>query len=158
MKKLVFLTLTAFLCTVALAQEKLPDVVLKSMGGKEVKSNSFAQGTKYTIISFWATWCKPCMQELDAISENYNDWRDKKNFKLIAVSIDDSRSFSGVKSIVTGRGWEFDVFIDPNQDLKRALNITSVPHTIIVNEAGEIVKRFAGYTPGEEHELMKYIQ
>jgi cytochrome c biogenesis protein CcmG, thiol:disulfide interchange protein DsbE len=158
MKKVVLLLLILVVGFAGVAQDKMPAVVLRTLNGKEMNTGSLSNGEQYLIISFWATWCKPCMQELDAISEQFDSWPKAKKCKVIAISIDDSRSFNSVKSLVTGRGWEFDVFLDANQDFKRALNISNIPHTIIVNPAGQIIKRINGYTPGEEKKLMNYIQ
>ena len=75
------------------------------------------------MISFWATWCKPCIKELDAIADVYDDWQDETGVQLVAVSIDDSRNTARVAPFVNGKGWEYTVLLDPNSDFRRAMGI-----------------------------------
>jgi thioredoxin-like negative regulator of GroEL len=62
-----------------------------------------------------------------------------------------------VKPFVRGKGWKFDVFTDVNSELKRALNITDVPHVILFKN-GKIVYRHTGYIAGEEENLFETIK
>lgn len=110
-----------------------------------------------TIISLWATWCVPCLKELDAINDVYVDWQDETNVELIAVSIDDSRTVKRVKSMINGKDWDYTVLLDINNDLKRALNAASIPLTILVKD-NKIVYEHSGYSPGAELELYEKIK
>lgn len=102
-------------------------------------------------------WCGPCLKELDAISDVYDEWQAETNVKLYAVSIDDSRTVKRVKPLINGKGWEYEVLPDTNHDLKRALRVSTVPVTLIVKN-NEIVYRHSGYTPGAEDELFEEIK
>jgi len=138
---------------------QVSDTRLKSMDNKTVSSSDiFRNEGKPIVISFWATWCKPCIKELEAISEVYDEWIEETGVKLVAVSIDDSRSAAKVPSLVAGKDWPFEVFIDSNEEFKRAVNVTSVPFTIILNGLGEIVWRHAGYAPGGEEEVIEEVK
>ena len=132
MKKtlLVLFTLTNFL---VYSQHQLPNVKLKNLKGELVNSNlDFQKKDVIYVYSFWATWCAPCVQELDAISEVYGDWKQKINIELIAVSVDDSRTEKRIKPMVNGKGWEYIVLLDTNQEFKRSLSIANVPYTVVV--------------------------
>ena len=109
------------------------------------------------IISFWATWCKPCKAELNTIAEEYDDWVDETGVKLVAVSIDDARSSSRVEPYVNAQGWEYLVLNDPNSDLRRAMGVNNVPHTFLVDGAGKIVWDHNNYSPGDEEELYEKL-
>ena len=74
----------------------------------------------------------PCINELDAISDVYEEWQEETNVEIIAISTDDSRTRKRVKPLVNGKGWDYEILIDENQDLKRALNITTLPHIVII--------------------------
>ena len=130
--------------------KKLPDVSLENLSGESVSILSQIQTDGPTLISFWATWCKPCILELSEMHDLYEDWQDETNVKIIAVSIDDSRSSNKVKAFANGRGWDFDILLDKNSDLKRALNINNVPYTLIIDPSGEIIYERNGYIPGDE--------
>ena len=93
----------------ASAQKTLPDVTVAKINGEKVNIADYGKNGKITIISFWATWCKPCKQELSNISEMYDEWQSKYNAELLAISIDDSRNLAKVRSYVAGQDWEYIV-------------------------------------------------
>ncbi len=136
----------------------IPSADVKTMDGKTVNTSTFSNDGKPMIISFWATWCKPCKKELDAIAEEYADWQKETGVKLIAISIDDSKSSSKVVTDVKSKGWEYEVYIDENSDFKRAMNISTVPFTFIINGKGEIVYKHDGYTDGSEEHLFEILK
>lgn len=136
----------------------IPAVKLKTPDGKVVNSSTFSNDGKPIIIDFWATWCSPCKQELNAIANLYEEWQKETGVKVIAISIDDARNSSKVASFVKGREWPFEVYIDENQDFKRALNVNEIPHTFIINGKGEIVSQHKSYVPGEETKLFEEVK
>ncbi len=159
MKNLKVLFIVAFLAIVGIAQaQKLPAVTLKDINGKTVQTDQLSNDGKPFIISFFATWCKPCNRELSAISEVYADWQDETGVKVIAVSIDQAQNINKVKPLVDSNGWEYDVLLDPNSDFKRALGIQMIPYVLIVDGQGNIVYKHNGYTDGAETELIEKVR
>jgi len=160
MKKIFFALFALLACNIASAQNaKLPqNVTIKTLDGKTVESSIINNDGKPIIVSFWATWCKPCNRELNAIKEVYEEWQEETGVKLVAVSIDDARSSSKVKPHVDGNGWEYEVYLDPNQDFKRAMNVVNVPHTFLINGKGEIVWQHTSYSDGSEEELFELVK
>lgn len=148
-----------FICTVLSvnAQDKLPAVNVKTIDGATFNTANINNNGQPIIIDFWATWCKPCVQELTAISDLYEDWQKTTGVKIYAVSIDDARNSARVKPFVNARGWEYQILLDPNADLKRAMNVGDIPHTFLINGKGEIVFQHAGYAPGDENELYEKL-
>ena len=146
-------------CLLALGvRAALPGVQLKDLSGKPVNTAKLTNNGKPMIISFWATWCKPCIRELKAIHELYPDWQDETGVRIIIVSIDDAQNAQKVKPMVDGMGWEYDVLLDPNGDFKRAMNVQSVPHVFVLDGKGNIVHNHSGYTDGAETELYDIIK
>lgn len=137
---------------------KLPNVTLKNLDGQSFSTANIKNDGKPIIITFWATWCKPCLKEHDAINEVYQDWVDETGVKLYAVSIDNSRSASRVKPTVNGKSWEFEVLSDVNQDFKRAINVNEPPHTFILDGTGTIRWQHVGYMDGDEAEYIKVVK
>ncbi len=140
------------------ASAQLPSVTLKDITGKTVRTDTLSNDGKPFIISFFATWCKPCNRELTAISEVYDEWREETGVKVIAVSIDQAQNINKVKPLVDNNGWEYDVLLDPNSDLKRALGIQMIPYVLIVDGKGNIVYKHNGYTDGAEVELIEKVR
>ncbi len=136
----------------------IPAVDVKTVEGKTINTSKFSNDGKPIVISFWATWCKPCKKELDAISEEYAEWQKETGVKLIAISIDDSRSAGKVGTDAKSHSWEYEVYIDENQDFKRAMNVNNVPHTFIINGKGEIVWQHNSYAEGDENHLYEVLK
>ncbi|MDI9312794.1 MAG: TlpA disulfide reductase family protein [Limnohabitans sp.] len=159
MKKIILLFTVMLLSkSITYAQSGLPSLVLNDLEGKKVNlSKDFLEKDKIYIMSFWATWCAPCIAELDEINDVYADWKKELNVEVIAVSIDDVRTQKRVKPLANGKGWEYRVLLDTNQDFKRALNIVNPPHTIVVKN-GVILHSQNGYSPGSEEVLYKKIK
>jgi len=159
MKHLFTFTILLFLATSLFGQnKKLPAVKLKTIDGKTVNLATLSNNGNPIVISFWATWCKPCKTELNTIAEEYEDWQDETGVKLVAVSIDNSRSTGRVEPYVNGQGWEYDVLLDPNGELKRAMNVNNVPHTFLIDGKGNIVWDHNNYSAGDEEELYEQIK
>ena len=138
--------------------QPLPQIEVQTLGGAKVPIASLHQTGKPTIVSFWATWCKPCINELNSIAERYDELQEELGVTLIAVSIDDSRTSPKVGPFVAGQGWDYTVVLDPNSDLRRAMGVNNVPHTFLLNGAGEIVWQVNKYVPGEEEVLISEIR
>ena len=144
--------------TISFAQIKnLPNVDVKKIDGSSFNFKNIDNNGNPIVISFWATWCKPCTKELNNIAELYEDWQDETNVKLVAVSIDDRRSQSKVAPYVNSSGWEYEIYVDPNSDLKRAMGVSTVPHTFLLDKNKQIIWQHRGYVEGDEYELFDEI-
>lgn len=155
MKSLLFVTLVFF--TLNLSAQSIPAADVKKLSGEKINTGTFQNSGKPMVISFWATWCKPCVKELNAYSDNYDDWVEETGVKVIAISIDDTRSSGRVAPYVNARGWQFDVYLDENGDFKRAMNVPNVPHTFLIDGKGKIVWQHTSYVEGDEEELYEKI-
>lgn len=162
-----FLALIAVCCvSLTYAQEPtsnkalktLPAVDIKTIDGKSFNTKDIENDGNPIIISLWATWCKPCIAELTAIADVYDDWMDETGVKLYAISTDDSKSTSRVAPFVNGRGWEYEVLLDSNRDFQRAMSVADIPFLCILNGKGEIVWQHTSYAPGSEEEVYEIIK
>ena len=143
-------------CTIFFAQ--LPSVKLKTLDGKTVDTSTLNNDGKPFIISFFATWCKPCNRELKAIHEQYEEWQEETGVKVVAISIDQAQNINKVKPLVDGEEWEYEVLLDPNSEFRRAMGVQMIPHVFIIGGDGKIVESRSGYTEGGEQHLIEKVR
>jgi len=152
-----FLGITLVLFSSAKGTEiksKAPNFTAEDLDGKKVELKSTLYGP--VLISFWATSCKPCIQELNAVQKFYTEYR-KKGFEVLAINVDGPRSLSSVKPKVKGLKWEFPVLVDTNKDIYRKYKVLGIPHTVIVDQNGDIRYTHTTYRPGDEKLIQKKV-
>jgi cytochrome c biogenesis protein CcmG/thiol:disulfide interchange protein DsbE len=158
--KTLFLTIlfAALFNSLILNAQNVPSVTVKTLSGESFNTKDISNDGKPYIISFWATWCKPCIKELNTIAEVYEDWQKETGVKLITISIDDTRNSQKVAPFVSTQAWDYDNYLDSNGDFKRAMNVNTVPHTFLFDGKGNIVWQHTSYNPGDEDELLEKIK
>lgn len=132
-------------------QDISPNITVKDLSGNNVLMGDVLKDD-LAIVSFWATWCKPCQNELDALADIEDMWADK--IRVVAVSIDDARSVAKVRTTVKSKMWPYEVYTDENSELAKSLNISSIPFVMIVS-GGKTVYSHTGYTPRSERLLVE---
>jgi len=135
------------------AKQTLPSVQLKTLDEKTVNIQDYGKTGKTTILFFWETYCNPSIKGLDNILDVYEDWQKKYNCNLVGINMDDYRNRTKIKPLVNGKGWPYTFLIDENKDLSRALNISSCPYVLLLNQEGQIIYRHIGFAEGFETEL-----
>jgi len=162
MKKFLIFSLIICFLMICIAQEKpkatLPSIDIKTLDGKTFNTKEIQNDGKPVLISLWATWCKPCVAELMAINDVYDEWKEETGVVLYAISIDDTKTSAKVAPFVNGKGWEYVVLQDINWDFKRAMNVVDVPFLCLLNGKGEIVWQHTSYAPGSEKEVFELVK
>ncbi|WP_018362351.1 peroxiredoxin family protein [Hoylesella nanceiensis] len=153
---ILLLVLLAAFCAPIKAQ--LPQITLKSIDGKSVRLDTISNNDKPIIVSFFATWCKPCNRELSAINEVYDEWQKETGVKLIAISIDQAQNVNKVKPLVDANGWKYEVLLDPNGEVRRAVGAQMIPFVLVLDKNKNIVYKHSGYADGSENELYEKVK
>lgn len=148
----------AFAISALGASAALPSVTLTDINGNSVNTAELSNDGKPMVISFFATWCKPCQRELKAIHEVYDDWQDETGVKVIAVSIDEAQNAQKVKPLVEGKGWDYEVLLDTNSEFKRQLGVNDIPHVFVIDGEGNIVWNHQGYVDGGEEDILEAVK
>ena len=150
-----FIIVSLFLLSISSAQDRVPNLRLKMLNGKYAKLYDFLKDGPM-IIDFWATWCEPCKKQMRYLDLFHNHFK-KLGFKVLTVNTDTPKSMSKVKPYVRTKGFEFNVAVDPNSQIKKKLKIQQMPTTIIIDQDGTVVYRHKGYVPGDEVGILKAI-
>lgn len=143
-----------FICFSAFAQPD-PDGIRKGSNFKlenlegDIVELQAELGDGPVLISFWATWCKPCIEELGEYKKIYNEFKDK-GFKMFAISTDDERTVAKVKPFVKTKNYNFPVLLDTNSEVARLYYAQAMPFSVILNKDGYIVYSHLGYMRGDE--------
>jgi cytochrome c biogenesis protein CcmG, thiol:disulfide interchange protein DsbE len=123
------------------------DHLLAQPNGEQASIATIGKG-KVTVVSFWATWCKPCKEEMRAMFPLVQKFQGAVEY--IAVSIDDTKTMSKVGPFISSKGYTFTVLLDPNRDLFRSLNGTDVPYTLVYKADGTLHSKHDGFLAGDE--------
>ena len=157
--KTLLAALILFIGCVGTVSAQLPSVKLKDINGKVIDTAKLSNDGKPFIISFFATWCKPCNRELSAINEVYADWQEETGVRVVAISIDEAQNAQKVKPLVDSKGWEFEqVLLDPNSDFRRAMGVNMIPHVFVIDGEGKVAESRSGYTEGGEQHLLEKVR
>lgn len=138
--------------------KKIPNITIKDLQGNYVNTSEIHNNGKPFIISFWATYCKPCVREYNSLMEVYEEWKEETGVKIFAISVDDARTKNNVRPFIKSKGWEFEFYLDENSEFKRAMNVTLIPHTFICNGDGEVVWQHTSFAEGQELEMIKILR
>jgi cytochrome c biogenesis protein CcmG/thiol:disulfide interchange protein DsbE len=148
-----FIILLFMICaTSVFAQESAnnpaPDFVLPDLKGNNYKlSENLNKGP--ILINFWATWCVPCREEMKKLVEVYEKYEDG-GLQILAISIDDPKSVSRVKSFINTRKYPFKVLLDTNSEVMQLFQAENPPYTALLNSKGMVFYTHSGYRKGDE--------
>ena len=139
----------------ARAAEAASDFTLRDVNGAE-QTLSALKGS-VVVLSFWATWCGPCKEEMPHLQAMYKDLQ-AQGLVVLSISTDDARSASRVKPFVMKMGYTFPVLLDRESTVIGAYNPSkTLPYTVVVDREGNVVRKTSGYNPGDETELRTFL-
>lgn len=135
------------------AQQQIASAELKTLEQETVDLADILKENDLTVISFWATWCKPCQAELDAVADLYPEWQEDLGVQIVAITIDTQRQLGKVPGLLSTKGWEYTVLSDANNVMRNQLGFQAIPQTYVVNSEGTVLYSHSGYSPGDEYDL-----
>ncbi len=142
--------------SVASAATAATDFNLRDLNGQSV-SLSEHKG-KVIIMSFWATWCGPCKEEMPHLQKMYDELADK-GFVVLSVSTDDARMGSRVRQFIRTMRYSFPVLLDKDSTVIASYNPSkTLPFTVVIDREFNVAKVHTGYNPGDEVELRREVE
>ncbi len=94
------------------------------------------------VVHFWATWCPPCVEEIPALSKFWDQYRNRKDLALYAVSVD--KDWKTIDDFSKKNPNQLPIFRDPNSATAIRFGTTQYPETYIINPAGRVIYRVQG--------------
>lgn len=162
MKLLQRLALLLFIipATLSMSQDiktkMVSDFTLPDLDNNKVTlSDNFGQGPIY--ISFWATWCKPCLEEMKIIQGLYEEYSER-GFRVFAINTEGARARGKVKSFVRSNGFTSDILIDRDGEVfRRKFKGFALPFSIMTDPQGHVIFSAVGFKPGDEQHIEELI-
>ena len=118
----------------------IPDFSQPAPDGTSLSIMSEVSQHRITIIDFWASWCGPCRQEIPSVIELYKKYKDK-GLGIVGVSLDNDKDawLTAIKQL--NMAWpQMSDQNDWGNSVAKLFNITSIPHTIVVDQQGKILR------------------
>lgn len=151
MKTLVVL----LLLSTPLFAAQAPNFQGETTDGKKFSLKESIKSGRPLLISFWATWCQPCLDELNNIKKRLN--KETAGVDVIAINVDTAETTSDVKSTIRLYKIEFPVILDPTHQIFAKFNSTkAVPFSVLVGSKGEILQTYSGYSEEMMAKLESY--
>ena len=116
-----------------------PDLRLPALDGTPVSLRELRG--RVVLINFWATWCKPCEEEMPAMERLYGELRPD-GFELLAISADDAEA--DVSGFAARLGLSFPVLRDVDKAVAREYQTFRFPESFLVDREGVVVERYIG--------------
>lgn len=159
MKRLITLLLFGLMVSVMTAQNRsdLPNIILEDLDGNPINVSQIDNNGKPFVLAFWATWCIVDYKQFNAWTSVYKKWVKETGVKIIAVSLNDKRDRVSIKPAIERHGWPFDVLLDEDRELGKAMGVEYPPMYFLFDGQGKLVFQKLGYREGEEEILYQEL-
>lgn len=151
MKTLTLAILGIFCSIILNAQNALiPDESLKDMNGNWVSANEIFENGTLSVIYFANPSNSKCCDQIAGINEIWEESFQDKGVRLIVICIDNNGNWSNIKPLIQANNWNFEVYIDVNNNFKRNMCINLVPTSFLADNSNNVMYRNDGYHSDEE--------
>lgn len=158
MKKTLFLLVLTFALTTFSKAQMYYEFTLPDLDGNDVSLNKMFEKSNLVMLSFWATWCTPCKEEMKKMSDLYEKYKSK-GFQYVAMNIDNQKSVAKVKAFITAQGYTFPVLLDTDKKVFEGYSgKDEMPYSVLINKKKEIISVHIGYKTGDDEVIEKEIK
>ncbi len=156
MKKVFFFILFLLFISLKSYGQTFNDFTLQDLEGNDVKLSKLLEKGP-VMISFWATWCSPCKEEMKKMFPVYEKYKDR-GFTYIAINQDNQKSVSKVKSYINANGYSFPVVLDPDKSVFESYSGVGIPYSLLISKDRKIISKHLGYVTGDEIKIESEIK
>ena len=133
---------------IAASAKPLPDLSFQTLDNQPARLS--ALHGSIVVLSFWATWCEPCKEELPRLSTLSEQYAGK-HVRFVAVSIDEKKDWPKIQTFLSERNLKLEVWKDGNlEKLDRVGLGEIVPGTIVLDADGQVITRITGEAREED--------
>jgi cytochrome c biogenesis protein CcmG, thiol:disulfide interchange protein DsbE len=140
-------------CGVVYSQKTVINVALPDARGNTVELKDIIAPNKPTFMSFWASWCKPCIEEISVVDRMIKN--DHLGVNFVIINIDEERTLGRAKSIAKQKSWSAWALFDTNQSYMKQLGVQNLPQSNIYDSRKALRASFNAYIRGDE---LKYLE
>src|SRR5437660_2678942 len=123
-----------------------PEIVLKDLQGRDVKLSDLRG--KVVLVNFWATWCKPCKEEMPAMQASYDKLRDKG---FVVLAVNELEDTARVAEHIRTHGHTFEVVMDHDNQVANMYGVVGLPASFLIDPQGIVRERISGSLLTESH-------
>lgn len=156
MKNILLIILFLLILPLKSFSQSFNDFNLPDLDGNDLKLSELLEKGP-VMISFWATWCTPCKEEMKKLSPVYEKYKDQ-GFTYLAINQDNQKSLAKVKSYITANGYNFPVVLDTDKRVFEAYNGIGIPYSLLIDKNKKIIAKHLGYVTGDEEIIEKEIK
>lgn len=138
-------------------QNNIPDVTMRDIHGYMVTSAQVLQSDQATLIVFWKSSSGKCCENIGLLNDAWNDGLRQEGIRLVAICTDCNGSWTQVRPIVDGNGWEFETYVDVNGDFMRAMCVGEVPCAMLLDKDKNILCRYNSGCTGSQEFICRNI-
>lgn len=110
---------------------------------------------KVVFVNFWASWCKPCLEEMPSM-EALNKAMPGEYFQMVTVLYNDQPEYA--ENVVKKTGATFPVLLDPDSQVAKDYGLTGVPETYIIDPQGILREKFIGPKNWQSMDAMAMVE
>jgi len=133
-------------------RDKVVHFDLQNIAGGSMTSEDFKG--KVTVVDVWATWCKPCLEEIPKYNELY-DSLESKDVAVVGIAVESPRR--DIQSRVRQLGIKYPVLIGDDETLQAFGRVEAFPTTVVINKDGKIYRQYRGAVPHKEERIKQDV-
>jgi cytochrome c biogenesis protein CcmG, thiol:disulfide interchange protein DsbE len=156
MKKLIVVFIFLMIFPIKLFSQYYNDFEKDDLDGNVLKLSTLLEKGP-VMISFWATWCTPCKDEMKKMQPIYEKYKGQ-GFTYIAINQDNQKSISKVKAYINANGYTFPVVLDLDKHIFEDYSGIGIPYSLIIDKNKKIIAKHLGYITGDEVKIEKEIK